>query len=64
MHEEDLTRLLSSHEAVTPPFSPCRHPDAGDSGRTVASVLLDVGRGTFTLLEGNPCEGRRRAITT
>lgn len=60
--ETDLVRLLSSHEARRPPYSPCRHPEGGTSGRTLATAVFDVHAGTFTLYEGNPCEGRRRAI--
>jgi len=60
--EADLIRLLSSHEAVHEPYSPCRHPEGGTRGRTLATALFDVSAGTFTLYEGNPCEGRRRTV--
>lgn len=59
---DHLLRLLSSHDAVEQPFSPCRHPSGKVTGRTVATALFDVTAGTFTLLEGNPCENRRRAV--
>lgn len=58
----DLVRLLSSHESKTEPYSPCRHPRGEVRGRTVAMALFEVVAGTFTLYEGNPCEGRSRAL--
>jgi len=57
-----LVRLLSSHEAIRQPYAPCRHPKGAVQGRTVATALFDVTAGTFSLYEGNPCEGRRRQI--
>ena len=58
----NLARLLSSHQAVTQPYSPCRHPKGKVKGRTVATAMFDVLAPTFTLLEGNPCEGRKRTV--
>jgi hypothetical protein len=61
--EAALVRMLSSHEAATPPYSPCRHPVAGGSqGRTLATAVFDLVQGSFVLYEGNPCEGRRRVL--
>ncbi|MBI5531745.1 MAG: hypothetical protein HY898_03445 [Deltaproteobacteria bacterium] len=60
--EQDVVKLLSSHESVTRPYSPCRHPQGEVHGRTVAMALFDIAAGTFTLYEGNPCEGRKREI--
>lgn len=30
--------------------------------QTLATALFDASAGTFALHEGNPCEGRRRAL--
>ncbi|MCP4679678.1 MAG: hypothetical protein GY854_30140 [Deltaproteobacteria bacterium] len=60
--KDDLIKLLSSHEAINQPYSPCRHPNEKSKGRTLATALFDVAAGTFTVYEGNPCEGRRRKI--
>jgi hypothetical protein len=57
-----LLSLLSSHEAVEPPFSPCRHPRGEIRGRTLGTAIFDLAAGSFTLCEGNPCEGHRREI--
>jgi predicted choloylglycine hydrolase len=57
-----LVRALSSHESITRPYSPCRHPEGSVRGRTVALALFDIVAGKFVLYEGNPCEGRRRDI--
>jgi isopenicillin-N N-acyltransferase-like protein len=59
---DTLLRLLASHAAIRQPFSPCRHPKGAVQGRTVATALFDVTAGTFSLYEGNPCEGRRRQL--
>jgi hypothetical protein len=59
---DHLLKLLSSHEAVEQPFSPCRHPRGDIHGRTLGTAVFDLGAGSFTLCEGNPCEGRRREI--
>ncbi len=59
---DTLIKLLSSHEAITKPYSPCRHPDEKSTGRTLATALFDLNKGSFILYEGNPCEGRRRAL--
>jgi hypothetical protein len=58
----DLVAMLSSHESVTVPYSPCRHPSGAVTGRTVALALFDLVAETFTLWEGNPCEGRVRSV--
>jgi predicted choloylglycine hydrolase len=60
--EAALLRLLASHESRRPPYSPCRHPTSGTTGRTLATAVFDVRAGTFALHEGNPCEGRRREV--
>jgi hypothetical protein len=60
--EADLVGLLSSHEAVAQPYSPCRHTDVPTGGCTLATAVFDLVAGTFALHEGNPCEGRRREI--
>jgi hypothetical protein len=60
--EKELVTLLASHEAATPPYSPCRHPNEKSSGRTLATALFDLISGRFTLYEGNPCLGRRRIL--
>ncbi len=60
--KDDLIKLLSSHEAINKPHSPCRHPDDKSNGRTLATALFDLTAGTFTMYEGNPCEGRRNNI--
>jgi hypothetical protein len=60
--EQDVVKMLSSHESVTRPYSPCRHPEGDVRGRTMAMALFDIAAGTFTLYEGNPCEGRKREL--
>jgi isopenicillin-N N-acyltransferase-like protein len=57
-----LVRLLSSHEAVRAPYSPCRHPSGDVHGRTLGTAVFDVIAGSFELYEGNPCAGRKRRI--
>jgi predicted choloylglycine hydrolase len=57
-----LIEMLSSHEAVTQPYSPCRHPKGDVTGRTVACALFDVKDERFVLYEGNPCKGRKRRV--
>lgn len=59
---DDLTRMLTSHESVRAPFSPCRHPTESVSTRTLAAVSFDLRRADFTLFEGNPCERHRREL--
>jgi hypothetical protein len=59
---DHLLALLASHEAVEPPFSPCRHPRGDARGRTLGTAIFDLAAGSFTLCEGNPCESRRRGI--
>ncbi len=59
---DHLLKLLSSHEAVEQPFSPCRHPRGDIRGRTLGTAIFDLSAGSFTLYEGNPCESRRREI--
>ncbi len=61
--EDDLIRLLASHDAVTRPYSPCRHPEGKIKGRTEAMAVFDIAAGTFALYEGNPCENRRRLVS-
>ncbi|MFH2009484.1 MAG: C45 family peptidase, partial [bacterium] len=39
---EHLTRLLSSHQAIKAPYSPCRHPHGDIQGQTMAMALFDV----------------------
>jgi isopenicillin-N N-acyltransferase-like protein len=60
--EADLVGLLSSHEAVAQPYSPCRHTDQPTGGCTLATAVFDLTAGTFALYEGNPCERRRRTL--
>jgi Acyl-coenzyme A:6-aminopenicillanic acid acyl-transferase len=61
--KETLIELLSSHQAVNQPYSPCRHPDENSKGRTLATALFDLtDSGSFTLFEGNPCEGNSYEI--
>ncbi|MCP4603615.1 MAG: twin-arginine translocation signal domain-containing protein [Proteobacteria bacterium] len=60
--KDHLITMLSSHEAVSKPYSPCRHPNEKSNGRTLATALFDISAGAFTLYEGNPCEGRSREI--
>lgn len=60
--EQDVVKMLSSHDSMTKPYSPCRHPQGDVRGRTIAMALFDIAAGTFTLYEGNPCEGRKREI--
>jgi len=59
---DTLVRLLASHEAIRQPYAPCRHPKGAVHGRTMATAVFDVTAGTFSVFEGNPCEGRRREL--
>ncbi len=50
----DLLGILSSHENT--PYSPCRHPKGEIQGTTLGTALYDLGKGSFRLYRGNPCE--------
>jgi isopenicillin-N N-acyltransferase like protein len=56
-----MKSILADHDGH--PVSICRHPHEGhgnamlpNSGRTVAAIIAEPGRGRFHIASGNPCE--------
>ena len=50
---EIMQRIMSDHE--NQPLSICRHPQVGDSGKTVACLIAEPEQGRFHVCRGNPC---------